>query len=61
MNLHSGRQEILGPRRKLCELCLKEREGLSWLQNLEFFRREAVGVFVLGGRQVGGRVDLVQS
>lgn len=26
-----------------------------------FFRREAGGVFVLGGRQVGRRVDLVQS
>lgn len=41
MNLHSGKQDTLGPEGRLCELCVKEREGLSWLQNLDF----------LGGRQ----------
>lgn len=41
VNLHSGKQDTLGPEGRLCELCVKEREGLSWLQNLDF----------LGGRQ----------
>lgn len=60
VNLHRGRQDILGPEGRLCELCVEDREGLLWLQNLDFLGGRQ-WVCLCGWEAVGSRVDLVQS